>query len=335
MFNRFWSTVKTIKVIYFSLSVVILTLSLIPHLNSPPSASAWTGNLSACGDWRMPIDWRAQLTAIESTYTADDSLVIASTSSQPYTWAPGSGSAMTYFYENGTKLNFTDTSGAKKMTKGSGSGYDLGIIYAPAQVAPNGQVGSHSSNTSDQSSFTCVFYAQNVTYTNWGTAPKFSSSVGTDTTDNCSSLDIACKIGNIFSTVADDILAVGQAMTNAIGFLFIPDTATISDSFNTLTSALNGHLGFLTWPFTAMADLFGAFTSAPDTSSTYLPYGCIDTLCTVYPGNFYGHAVTIPLAEPAIAMGEIWTWFLTITKVFIVVELLWLLKRKYHSVVQK
>jgi hypothetical protein len=179
----------------------------------------------------------------------------------------------------------------------------------------------------------CVVAAKNVTYdANWGTWNKFVSNIesgsGSGTGTSCSALDIACKLRSAWDGVTDTFVAVGKAIVAGIASLFMPDSSQTKADFDDLSNFLTQKLGFLTYPFTFIIDVFTSFGS---TSNNW----CTSSSCSKNFGNLFGGNYTINLNQPATTMPTIWNWFLAFVRGITVLGLILAIRRKYQGVIHK
>jgi len=122
----------------------------------------------------------------------------------------------------------------------------------------------------------CYYSANNITYeSSWNTAFGGFTAIpnGTGKFD-CDTWDIACKIKNVFTGIADTFIKVGEAITNGISLLFSPDTTTFELQFNELTDFFSEKLGFLFYPIEWLLDTLGSFVSSIDSDAGWGTSSC-------------------------------------------------------------
>jgi hypothetical protein len=139
---------------------------------------------------------------------------------------------------------------------------------------------------------------------------------------------IACTVSNAFKNVTNDIKSVFTQALNSIGSFFIPDKTYIQAEFSSLNSFLTAKLGVLYWPFTIIPTIFNSFS---DTSNTW----CNTSTCQKDISGIYGHTMTINFYAIKDISPSFWALMTNIIKALVVLELLFLLRNKYMSVVQK
>jgi formate-dependent nitrite reductase membrane component NrfD len=86
-------------------------------------------------------------------------------------------------------------------------------------------------------------------------------------------------------------------------------------------------LGFLTYPITFIANMFGAFTS----SSSW----CTSGSCTKSFGNFMGSNFTVDLNQMQTTMPTLWAFLLAALRGLTVLALIFGIRKKYMEVIHK
>jgi hypothetical protein len=112
-----------------------------------------------------------------------------------------------------------------------------------------------------------------------------------------------------------------------IGYYFKPNSTTTQASFTRLNDSMQLKLGFLTYPITFIADMFGAFTS----SSAW----CTSTSCTKSFGDFMGANFTLNLNQMAATMPTLWNFLMGALRGLTVLALIFGIRKKYMEVIHR
>lgn len=171
--------------------------------------------------------------------------------------------------------------------------------------------------------FDCEFVGHNVNYgPNWGYDHFATNPIhGTGSASTCSALDIPCQIGKLVNGVENTLVSVFTALLNAFSSLFVPDSTQLQTEYNTMSTSLATHLGFLTYPLTFFTNLFNAFTSGSS--------WCGSGGCVVDTGNLMGHDLRIDFAAIAEHWSSAWTVMVDVLRGLIVLELMLAIRRKF------
>jgi len=132
-------------------------------------------------------------------------------------------------------------------------------------VTPSTSFFALGSQTTTESDIACIATAENEQYNATWDLGQVNWSLTTDgsySQPSCEALDIGCWIGGFFNGIGDGFNAVGRAIVSGIASLFIPDSDSLADQFDSLSTSLSDHLGFLAFPITFIADLLGEILSA-------------------------------------------------------------------------
>lgn len=168
--------------------------------------------------------------------------------------------------------------------------------------------------------FTCIMnYSKsdgNPVYATTYTGNYYNANaVPNQTTAQCSPLDIACRIADVFQGVQNTFASVGQFIVKGIANIFIPSSTTVQSSFNELNTFLVNKLGFLMYPFTFMTNLITAFNS---TSNNW----CSETSCTKSFGNLWGAPFAINFLTLKQSLPDYWNWFIALLRGVAVITLI-------------
>lgn len=175
-----------------------------------------------------------------------------------------------------------------------------------------------------------IYVARNVIYHPTWDAGVFNSfaEYGADPGQSCSAIDIGCWITKAWSGVSNTISSVGKAIVSTIASLFMPDTAKIQADFNDFKSFLDAKLGFLTYPFTFLADVFDAFTGPSDGTCT--TSGCVKNF-----GGFLGGTFFVDFAVLAQEMPSLWDILRALVIGLTILEVIIMIRRKVMGVMHK
>lgn len=189
-----------------------------------------------------------------------------------------------------------------------------------------------NANTAIGGTVACANGAFNVVYDSSWTDPKITYAQGYTSgtatasgSNNCANvLDISCQVTNLYNGVTNDILHVFQAFTAGLYSLFVPDNNALTQDATNLKSFAIVKLGFLTFPFTFMNDIFNAFMSAGSSGHTV---GCGSA-------TFLGGHFCLDLEQWATTAPTFWSWFTGIVQAVTVLSLMFFLYRKFVEVTQ-
>ena len=198
---------------------------------------------------------------------------------------------------------------------------DVWYFTTTPQLFNNG----NSLNYTIAANVSCVHKVDNVAYDTNYNGPQFQSyndEILYNTT--CDTFDIPCQINRVFNGIANTFISVGQAIVNGIAALFLPDSATISQYFEDIKQSFNDQIGFLSYPFTFLIDLFNNI----DTSD------CTPNCDVTFAGTLFGSQVTFDADALETAYPPLWFWLTAFVRASIVVALAIALYKKYMKVVK-
>lgn len=179
----------------------------------------------------------------------------------------------------------------------------------------------------------CVYTARNINYdpSFSNTYNNFSSHVsyGLDaaSTVSCSALQVGCWISKALNGVETAFANWFTSLTNWFANLFIPDGTKVKASFDDFNSFMTAKLGFLTFPFTFIVNLYNAFTA---TTTGCTPYSCVQSF-----GNYYGSPVSIDFSAPASISHSLMDYLRLAIQGITVVALGFAIYHKYLKIVSK
>lgn len=184
-------------------------------------------------------------------------------------------------------------------------------------------------NGSNNLVYDTTYSASWTTYGNNG-YPSLAWSSGSDSATsgtsnaNCGTLDVSCYAANLYNGVTNSIVAAFQAFTTGLYVLFVPSGTQISDDFNTFHTTLYNKLGFLTWPFSFVTNMFTAITT-PTT-----------TCCLIGAGTFMGATFPgIDLAFVSTNLPALWSFAQSAIKGLTVLMLFFMLRSKFMEITSK
>jgi hypothetical protein len=214
-----------------------------------------------------------------------------------------------------TIYSITDmTTGQNAGTVGTGTGLSV----------------TTTNTTAANGGFTCVFLARNVSYESTYDGNRFNNTTyyksGVSNT-TCTATDFGCWMGRIGSGISGTLAQVSEEILKGFTFLFAPDSGKTQASFDALQSQLSANFGFLTFPFSFMADFFGAFNSNAG--------GCTSTVCNRSFGSFQGQPFQLNISQLGVTMPALWTWLLAAIRGLTILGLIFAIRSKYIEVMQK
>lgn len=338
--------------------LVVVALTIVAPLNSQQAFAATTDLAPKCANtnlegWNWPDAIKnstagspagAGLTDFDPT---NSSYIIF----QVPTYYPDRANYELWYAGSGSKLTFSYNSGVSKpqLTVTGGSLDGAHIISEPVTNPTYKAIwGSFTSNYSpvystayhslppsspwyfDSSQMSCMYTAHNVGYdpSFLDLYNKFSSSVQYQIVSGqtCSSLNVGCWISKALSGISDTFVGWFEAAANFIGNLFIPNESDLADSWNNFSTFMQGKLGFLTYPFTFVIDVFDAFTTSTS--------GCTSSSCTYDFGNFYGHDFSVNFLAPKLISPSLFNYLLLVIQSLTVIALVYEVHKKYLEVVK-
>jgi hypothetical protein len=186
-----------------------------------------------------------------------------------------------------------------------------------------------SSGNGNISELSCIQTAKGFTQPFIWNGKSISESVPTQGGEKCNgALDFGCWIGKAFNGIGDGFNAVGRAIVQGIASIFMPDGNKIKADFDSLTSFMTAKLGFLTFPFQFLNDMYNGFN---DTSNNW----CNSTSCVKNFGNLYGQPFTVNFKQGETAYPAIWTYFLAAIRGVTVLGVVFAVRHKYLEIVNK
>lgn len=221
---------------------------------------------------------------------------------------------------------------------GNWNGYSSQGMFAVNATAGISQVYKNLNTIEDQAGTTsgvgCIVAAHNVNYApgwtqNDNDVFKNTVPIGTVSANSCDGLlDIPCYIGKAFTGLQNTLVSIATGAANVFAKLFMPDGSQIKSDFDSLTTSMTSTLGFLAYPITFLVDTFNAFKG---TTNNW----CTSSSCSKNFGTFMGANVIVNFAQPATTMPTIWTWFKTLLQGLVVLEIVFMVRKRYNTVVSR
>lgn len=182
--------------------------------------------------------------------------------------------------------------------------------------------------TGSTSDLLCIEFAKGVIQGIWGynvnSGGTYSNSLPGVPRSCDGFLQIACTVEDIFSGIADSFSAVGQAVLRGLGALFVPDGNQLNSDWSGFYATLTTKLGFLTWPFSFIGDMFTAITT-PTT-----------TCCVIGAGMFMGATFPgIDLAFASTHLPSLWNFATAAIRGLTVLMLLFMLRSKFMEITSR
>lgn len=214
-------------------------------------------------------------------------------------------------------------------TTGDTSNEAVTLLAGPANLYP-----SQHSDFGDANN-ACYYAIHNVVYDSSFTHYQYTdtkgvigvgtgTSGGTSTPPTCQPLDITCYVNNAVSGVVNTFQGFFQSFLTALGALFVPNGTTLSSDWTTFHTTLTTKLGFLTWPFSFVGNLFTAITT-PTT-----------TCCVIGAGTFMGATFPgIDLAFGATHLPTLWTYTVAAIRGLTVLALFFMLRSKFLEITSR
>lgn len=336
----------------------VLLVSAVPHASADTGLSN-VNLLPQCGDTSLVTwDWGAAIKAISggafSDFDYDTSSYVVFHNDNSFGGNTNNNRYQVLVADAGKKLSLDEISGVPKVRVSNNYIRQAGVISEDQNIpAYNGNwTGGFSANqksasagstntsttgatigiysgTSGTNIYDCEYGAKNVTYGPSWTSAQFNGTIlhGSGTGSTCGSLDVACYVGKALQGVQNTIVSGVSAVLNVLGAWFIPDSATLSDDFDNVTSNLSAHLGFLTYPPTFLVDFYGAF----DSSSSW----CNDTSCTKYLGTIFGAPFTLNLGAMKDVTPTLWSFMTAAVRGLTVLAIIFALRHKFLEVTRR
>jgi hypothetical protein len=176
----------------------------------------------------------------------------------------------------------------------------------------------------------CIVVAHNVKISPGWTydVPPTNLAIGVGAGKTCKATDLGCWIAKAFQGVQDTLSSVALAIAGFIAQIWLPDGDQITTDFNEFQSFLVNKLGFLTYPFTFIVDMFTAFGN---TTNSW----CNTNSCSKNFGNFFGKSFTLDLNAPATVYPTLWAYFLNLIRGITVLGLILAVRQKYMRITNK
>jgi len=178
-------------------------------------------------------------------------------------------------------------------------------------------------------SVACISAMHGVEYDPGYAGPKYKAAQGYTLGGgaSCATWDVACKLSGAFQTVTGAIGDFAREVFSWFTGLFMPEGSKIKGYIDDFNAFMVSKLGFLTYPFSFLSNVFNAFT----TGATW----CTNTSCQKDFGVIFGTHFIMDLNEPQIATPTIWSWFKGVVVGLTILELVITIRRKMMSVVHK
>lgn len=134
---------------------------------------------------------------------------------------------------------------------------------------------------------------------------------------DCDLTDIPCQLAKLIG-----------AIKGALTWLFVPNADSLKYAVTGNVKTISEKLGFLSYPFVFLGDLFSAFTTS---TSTW----CTDSSCTKSFGNFFGQPASINLLAVKDLNSSLWNYILLAIRGVTVLALILGIRKKFMEVVAK
>ena len=340
------------SMVYLSVVTLLLTTTMV--LYKPKKAEAWaSATLPTCEQYDLNWDWKTSAAA-DTSITGAAANWLARDAMMLYQSSTYNGRYMLMAYVRaGTNASFRlkkDAAVANPpyyLEARTGTGTGISGIGGVATiwtldtqthtVTPgNGSINQGSGTVTKITDVTCI---RSITQLPVPYAGTYDSSYdGFQGYTNiepeqgeaaCNGiLDVGCWIAKGFAGVANTVLDVIKAAFGLFSKLFLPDGAKLSTEFDNLQTSLTETMGFLTFPFDFVGDMFSALSGTSDN-------WCTSSSCTKDFGNLFGHDFTVDFRQPATTYSSLWTWGLGLFRGLIIFELMLAVLNKYRKVTQK
>jgi hypothetical protein len=341
------------------LIAAVLVCTVVLNVVAPPKASAFigTGVATSCSNSMSTWDWpqyeryrntdawspaSAQYvilkTAVDPGHSPETTTIVGGylpTSTYKLRWTKdattGHNKLVTVQKSNNTVLDSINGDVLNDPSPLSSQK----INDAPPAMANRayGTVSYGGSSSQGYGSMGCVIASVNVEYDATYDGPRFVSTglytqgQASDGTSNCTALNFGCWIGKIGDSVTGAVDTIAQQITKGFAYLFAPNSSETKKSFDDLNGFMTGKLGFLVYPITFVANLFGAFTSGSS--------WCNSTSCSKSFGNFYGQPFNVNLTQMQTTMPTLWAFLLAALRGITVLVLIFGIRSKYMETMKK
>jgi len=217
------------------------------------------------------------------------------------TYSNGDGSSGTYILKQ--SIYVADTAGQTFEWVKDSSGYFLKtpaggykvtqlFVYVMPDLTLIPMTENHTSTfvaTVQNLPISCVSYTENVKYSaSWDGKAYFTGTPNGISKVICAPTDIVCKMKEVWGGVTETFSDVGKRIVDGIAAIFIPDSMVLTEYFNEYNDTLQTKLGFLTFPFTMLVDIFNAIGNDAAWCST--------SSCTKNFGSLYGSDLVVDFA---------------------------------------
>jgi len=170
--------------------------------------------------------------------------------------------------------------------------------------------------------------------------------INTSNPNECDPWDVGCWFSNVVGNVVDGFQSLGdliagafQAIGDWIANLIMPQdddgqfTNILTDGFTTISDGLSDRLGFLTFPFEFIANLFDGILTA------YNPSGsdwttCPDSLGLNIPNLLGNNGLKLDICTLEDVSPTIYTAMISIIRIVWIIGVVGFLHHKYFSVVK-
>ncbi len=181
----------------------------------------------------------------------------------------------------------------------------------------------------------CIIMSANVPYENSYDGPLtipslqlYTSISSGAASSSCGTLDIGCYVARIATSVGSALSSLGQEITGALAWLFIPDSQTISDKYAQIRSLLTDKLGFIADSFTVISNVFAPLINANSA-------GCTTAGCTKSFGALFGSPFSVDFATVSKTMPSVWTWVTLFIRGIILVGFVFMMRRKIIEIMAR
>jgi len=186
------------------------------------------------------------------------------------------------------------------------------------------------SNTVTLSNFTCLTsysaFDGNPVYEDDYTGTYYGTDIPAQVGAECDTLDIACKINDVFQGVKNTFASVGNYIVRGIASIFLPPSGFFETEFNRLTVFFTEKLGFLTWPIEWFVEFYNAFDSSSNWCTTS---ACIKDFGQIFGGQFVVDFSVVPRLIP-----DLWTYFTIVIRGLTVVGFIYMLRKRLMGILK-